>query len=47
MARYNPLSGPIRRSSDASSYSWCVCSVSICTDQLNGTVAWVGRRGDT
>lgn len=47
VARHNPLSGPIRRNSDASSYSWCVCSTSICTDQLNGTVAWVGAPGDT
>jgi len=47
VARYNPLAGPIRRNSDASSYSWCVCSVKICTEQLNGTVAWVGTPGDT
>jgi hypothetical protein len=47
VARHNPLSGPIRRNSNASSYSWCVCSVSICTRQLNGTVAWVGTPGDT
>jgi hypothetical protein len=47
VARHNPLAGPIRRNSDASSYSWCVCSVSICTHQLNGTVAWVGTPGDT
>jgi hypothetical protein len=47
VARYNPLEGPITRNSDASSYSWCVCSVSICRDQLNGTVAWVGKPGAT
>ena len=47
VARYNPLAGPIRRNSDASSYSWCVCSVKICTEQLNGTVAWVGVPGNT
>ncbi len=47
VARHNPLEGPITRNSDASSYSWCVCSVSICTKQLNGTVAWVGVPGDT
>ena len=47
VARYNPLAGPIRRNSDASSYSWCVCSVAICTQQLNGTVAWVGAPGNT
>lgn len=47
VARHNPLEGPIRRNSDASSYSWCVCSVSICINQLNGTVAWVGAPGNT
>ena len=47
VSRHNPLSGPIRRNSDAASYSWCVCSVSICTQQLNGTVAWVGAPGST
>ena len=47
VARHNPLEGPITRNSDPSSYSWCVCSVSICRDQLNGTVAWVGTQGDT
>ena len=47
VARHNPLEGPITRNSDPSSYSWCVCSVSICRDQLNGTVAWVGTPGDT
>lgn len=47
VARFNPLEGPIKRNSDASSYTWCVCSVSICTQQLNGTVAWVGKPGST
>ena len=47
VARRNPLRGPIMRNSNPSSYSWCVCSVSICVDQLNGTVAWVGAPGST
>jgi hypothetical protein len=48
VARHNPLEGPItRNSADADNLSWCVCSVSICVNQLNGTVAWVGRPGDT
>ncbi|KAG2448768.1 hypothetical protein HYH02_006122 [Chlamydomonas schloesseri] len=47
VAHHNPLSGPIRRNSDASSYSWCTCSVSICEKQLKGRVAWVGRPGRT
>eukprot|EP00045_Choanoeca_perplexa_P000259 m.13565 g.13565 ORF g.13565 m.13565 type:complete len:149 (+) comp10182_c0_seq1:101-547(+) len=46
VARHNPLSEPIRANSDTSSYSWCTCSESICTDQLHGTVAWVGLPGD-
>ena len=47
VARLNPLRGPIMRNSDSSSYSWCVCSVSICVDQLNGTVSWIGKPGAT
>ena len=46
VAQHNPLSGPIRRNSNASSFSWCTCSVSICRDQLNGRVAWVGQPND-
>eukprot|EP00730_Choanoeca_flexa_P015022 TRINITY_DN6781_c0_g1_i1.p1 TRINITY_DN6781_c0_g1~~TRINITY_DN6781_c0_g1_i1.p1 ORF type:complete len:154 (+),score=24.68 TRINITY_DN6781_c0_g1_i1:132-593(+) len=46
VARHNPLSEPIRSNSDKSSYTWCTCSESICTDQLDGTVAWVGQPGD-
>lgn len=47
VAYHNPLSGPIRRNSHPSSYSWCTCSVSICEKQLGGRVAWVGRPGST
>ncbi|KXZ46515.1 hypothetical protein GPECTOR_43g952 [Gonium pectorale] len=47
VAHHNPLSGPIRRNSDPSSYSWCTCSASICEKQLRGRVAWIGRPGDT
>mmetsp|Transcript_16557 Transcript_16557/g.28380 ORF Transcript_16557/g.28380 Transcript_16557/m.28380 type:complete len:139 (+) Transcript_16557:118-534(+) len=47
VSRYNPLSGPITRNSDSSSYSWCTCSESICTQQLKGRVAWVGKPGST
>jgi hypothetical protein len=46
VAHHNPLSGPIRRNSNSSSYSWCTCSVSICVNQLNGRVAWVGQPND-
>ncbi len=47
VASINPLSGPIRRNSHNSSYSWCTCSVSICEKQLKGRVAWVGKPGLT
>ncbi|KAG1679928.1 hypothetical protein FOA52_006992 [Chlamydomonas sp. UWO 241] len=39
VAARNPLSGPIRRNSHESSYSWCTCSESICERQLNGRMA--------
>mmetsp|Transcript_28194 Transcript_28194/g.71896 ORF Transcript_28194/g.71896 Transcript_28194/m.71896 type:complete len:148 (-) Transcript_28194:1429-1872(-) len=47
VAYRNPLSGPIRRNSHNSSYSWCTCSETICEKQLKGRVAWVGRPGNT
>ncbi|MEW5302750.1 MAG: hypothetical protein WDW36_005500 [Sanguina aurantia] len=46
VSTFNPLSGPIKRNSNSSSYAWCVCSQSICTNQLKGRVAWVGQSSD-
>ncbi|KAK9818442.1 hypothetical protein WJX74_000998 [Apatococcus lobatus] len=36
----NPLNDVIKAASKPSSYSWCTCSEEICTQQLEGRVAW-------
>lgn len=37
---FNPLERVIKEASNSSSYSWCTCSEEICTEQLQGKVAW-------